>query len=399
VGSIDRSLSPRGTPGPQKHGHCLSTDCQPGKAQQLGQSIVGLLGRTASIRQLMADIDCAARCDAKVLITGETGVGKEVVARLIHHRSRRGSTRLVAINCAGLQDSLLESELFGHVRGSFTGAYQDKPGLLEMAPHGTVFMDEVGEMSTRMQALLLRFLETGEIQRVGATRAHARVDVRLIAATNRDLQAQIASRTFREDLYFRLNVIRLTVPPLRDRPEDIPLFVDHYLSMYSEQHATKRPRISPAAMDALMTHLWPGNVRELKNLIERLVLRADGDTIWLDGLPAEMLPVTQAVEPMRPAASIQNGPLTDELAERMIRGGESFWRVVYPAFMARHLTCADVQAIVRRGLEQTNGNYRSLVELFNMLPTDYRRFLTFLRTHECHLPFQPFRVPPVHGVL
>jgi transcriptional regulator with GAF, ATPase, and Fis domain len=343
------------------------------------------------MRTLIESIDDAARSDAKVLITGETGVGKEVVCRLIHHRSKRASAPLVAINCAGLQDSLLESELFGHVRGSFTGAYLNKSGLLEMAPNGTVFMDEVGEMSVRMQAVLLRFLETGEIQRVGANRAHARVNVRLIAATNRDLQAHMASGAFREDLYFRLNVIRLIVPPLRERPDEIPLFIEHYLSMYSEQHATKRPRISPAAMDALMNHPWPGNVRELKNLIERLVLRAGGETIWLDGLPAEMLPVTQAVEQLPPWAGIQSESLTDELTGRMIRGRESFWRVVYPAFMARHLTCSDVQAIVGRGLEQANGNYRSLVELFNMPPADYRRFLRFLRKHECHLAFQPFR--------
>jgi transcriptional regulator with GAF, ATPase, and Fis domain len=358
------------------------------------QSYVGLIGRTGGMRTLMESIDEAARCDAKVLITGETGVGKEIVGRLIHQRSRRASAPVVTINCAGLQDSLLESELFGHVRGSFTGAYQDKSGLLEMAPNGTVFLDEVGEMSMRMQVVLLRFLETGEIQRVGANRAHTHVNVRLIAATNRDLQTHMASGAFREDLYFRLNVIRLIVPPLRDRSEEIPLFVDHYLSMYSEQHATKRPRISPAAMEALMAHPWPGNVRELKNLIERLVLRACGGTIWLDGLPAEMLSVTRAVEPIRPSAGIQRGPLTDDLADRMIQSGESFWRVVYPAFMARHLTCADVQAIVRRGLEQTNGNYRLLVELFNMLPADYRRFLRFLRKHECHLPFQPFRAGP-----
>jgi DNA-binding NtrC family response regulator len=355
------------------------------------QSYVGLIGRTDGMRTLIESIDDAARCDAKVLITGETGVGKEVVCRLIHDRSRRASAPVVTINCAGLQDSLLESELFGHLRGSFTGAYKDKSGLLEMAPNGTLFMDEVGEMSMRMQVVLLRFLETGEIQRVGANRAHTRVNVRLIAATHRDLHAQMASGAFREDLYFRLNVIRLIVPPLRDRPEDIPLFVDHYLSVFSEQHATKRPQISPAAMDALMTHPWPGNVRELRNLIERLVLRADGGTVRLDGLPAEMLPARQAVEPMRPSAGARNGPLTDDLAERMIRGGESFWRVVYPAFMARHLTCADVQAIVGRGLEQTDGNYRSLVQLFNMLPTDDRRFLRFLRKHECHSPLQPLR--------
>src|SRR5947207_1607395 len=162
---------------------------------------VRLIGRSAAIRAVEDEVDRAARSDAKVLITGETGVGKEVVARLIHHRSARASASLVTLNCAGLPDSLLESELFGHVRGSFTGAYRDKPGLLEMAPNGTVFLDEVGEMSTRMQVVLLRFLETGEIQRIGSNRAHTRVNVRLITATTPDLQTHIASGAFREDLY------------------------------------------------------------------------------------------------------------------------------------------------------------------------------------------------------
>src|SRR5262249_47390960 len=157
-----------------------------------------LLGRSEAIRAIEADVECAARSDAKVLITGETGVGKEVVAKLIHQRSSRANAPLVTLNCAGLPDSLLESELFGHARGSFTGAYRDKPGLLEMGQSGTVFLDEVGEMSTRMQVVLLRFLETGEIQRVGGDRAHTRVNVRLITATNRDLPAQIVSGAFRE---------------------------------------------------------------------------------------------------------------------------------------------------------------------------------------------------------
>jgi len=166
---------------------------------------IRLIGHSDAMQITRADIDCAARSDAKVLITGETGVGKEVVAHLIHHRSVRESAQLVAINCAGLPDSLLESELFGHERGSFTGAHRDKPGLLEMAANGTLFLDEVGEMSARMQTMLLRFLETGEIHRIGATRSHVRVNVRLITATNRDLQNHIASGAFREDLYFRLN--------------------------------------------------------------------------------------------------------------------------------------------------------------------------------------------------
>ncbi|RPJ56599.1 MAG: sigma-54 factor interaction domain-containing protein, partial [Acidobacteria bacterium] len=180
-----------------------------------------LIGTSPAMRDLREEITYAARSDAKILITGESGVGKEILARQIHRQSNRARAQLVTINCAGLPDSLLESELFGHVRGSFTGAYRDKAGLLELANSGTIFMDEVGEMSLRMQALLLRFLESGEIQRVGAERAQARVNVRVIAATNRNLTERIASKDFREDLYYRLNVIHLTVPPLRERREDV----------------------------------------------------------------------------------------------------------------------------------------------------------------------------------
>jgi transcriptional regulator with GAF, ATPase, and Fis domain len=359
---------------------------------------VRLIGQSEGIELLRADIDCAARSDAKVLITGETGVGKEVVARLIHQRSARSSAPLVTVNCAGLPDSLLESELFGHVRGSFTGAYRDKPGLLEMAPNGTVFLDEVGEMSTRMQVVLLRFLETGEIQRIGSNRSHARVNVRLITATNRDLQGHIASGAFREDLYFRLNVIRLCVPPLRDRREDIPLLVEHFLDAYGRQHNVARSDVTPAAMDALIEHRWPGNIRELKNVIERLVLKTAGQPIRPADLPAD---VFGSRAPSMPASaertdgSAGNVSVVDKLAGRIFERGESFWTAVYPDFMSRDLTRDDLRKLVQMGLERSNGNYRLLVQYFNMPAADYKRFLSFLRKHSCHLPFQRFRVAPV----
>ncbi len=260
------------------------------------QKEVWLVGQSDAIRLVESEADVAARSDAKVLITGETGVGKEVVARLIHHRSMRASAPLVTLNCAGLPDSLLESELFGHVRGSFTGAYRDKPGLLEMAPNGTLFLDEVGEMSARMQAVLLRFLESGEIQRVGADRSHTRVNVRLVTATNRDLEAEVANGKFREDLFFRLNVIRLSIPPLRERTGDIPLLVNYFLHSYRQVHQTPASELSPEAMDALVAHRWPGNVRELKNVVERIVLKATGPVVELADLPAEV---------RRPLAALQ----------------------------------------------------------------------------------------------
>jgi transcriptional regulator with GAF, ATPase, and Fis domain len=356
-----------------------------------------LVGQSEAIRLLEADIECAARSDAKVLITGETGVGKEVVARLIHHRSSRASGPLVTVNCAGLPDSLLESELFGHVRGSFTGAYRDKPGILEMAPNGTVFLDEVGEMSPRMQAVLLRFLETGEIQRVGADRSHTRVSVRLITATNRELQAQIGAGAFREDLYFRLNVIRLCIPPLRERKDDIVLLVDHYLEQYCRQHRVARPEISPAAMEVLTSHRWPGNIRELKNVVERVVLKVNGPVVRPVDLPGDVTTVTRRINGAEPAAEMQTAPsrsVVDDLADRMLKNGESFWAVVYPLFMSRDLTRADLRKLVKLGLESTNGNYRLLTQLFNMGDDDYKKFLNFLRKYDCHLPFQLFRVAP-----
>jgi len=288
------------------------------------------------------------------------------------------------------------------VRGSFTGAYRDKPGLLEMAPNGTVFLDEVGEMSTRMQVVLLRFLETGEIQRIGSDRSHTHVNVRLITATNRDLATQIAAGNFREDLYFRLNVIRLCIPPLRERRDDIPLLVDYYLDSYSTQHRVSKPELSPAVMDVLLGYRWPGNIRELKNVIERLVVRANAHALRPADLPSEIfLPARETVPfvPARDQMPVPDGSprpiVASELLARMLQRGESFWSAVYPVFMSRDLTRDDLRTIVQAGLQSTNGNYRLLVQLFNMPEPDYKRFLSFLRKHDCHLPFQRFRVAPV----
>lgn len=348
-----------------------------------------LIGRSPTIRELREELAYAARSDAKILITGESGVGKEILARLIHKQSTRARAQLVTINCAGLPDSLLESELFGHVRGSFTGAYRDKPGLLETANSGTIFMDEVGEMSLRMQALLLRFLESGEIQRVGAERAQARVNVRVIAATNRNLTERIASKDFREDLYYRLNVIHLTVPALRDRREDVPELLDHFIAYYSTRHSLPVPRLAPEALSQLVGYNWPGNVRELKNFVERLVLRARSGLITPADLPMEIIPPPQAPvrEPVRGAA-------IERMYDRMVNGRETFWAVVYEPFMSRDMTRDDLRALISRGLEQTRGSYRILVQLFNMPEADYKRFLNFLRKHDCQMPFQRFRNLP-----
>jgi DNA-binding NtrC family response regulator len=341
------------------------------------------------MRALDEDLRDAARSDAKVLITGESGVGKELAARTIHAFSARSSGPLVALNSAGVPDTLLESELFGHVRGSFTGAYRDRPGLFELARGGTVLLDEVGEMSLRMQSLLLRFLETGEIQPVGSDRPRTRVDVRVIAMTNRRLVDQMAAKAFREDLYYRLNVIHIIVPPLRDRREDVPALVEQFLRLSVQRYGVEPPEISAEAMACLVEYRWPGNVRELKNVIERCVVRSRNRVIVPADLPPEILgaPVVATT-----AGGTVPVAIADATFNRLIAGDESFWSAVYAPFMARDLTRADLRRIVTLGLERTKGNYRLLLQLFNMSESDYKRFLNFLRKYQCQLPFQSFRV-------
>ena len=354
---------------------------------------VVMVGVSAAVRGIEEEIHHAARTDAKVLITGESGVGKEIVARLIHQRSNRGRGPLVTINCAGFPDSLLESELFGHVKGSFTDAYRDKRGWLEMAHGGTIFMDEVGEMSLRMQALLLRFLESGEIQRVGSDRPLAALDVRVITATHRRLLERIADQTFREDLYYRLNVIHVEVPPLRDRREDIPVLLSHFLRTFSETHQMPAPEVSNEALKCLGAYQWPGNIRELKNVAERLILRCRNGRITEEALPPEVWRSRAAPSSIEVHRDEQPGPrICETLFDRLVKDGDSFWTAVYEPFMARDLTRADVRELIRMGLEHTRGNYKLLVTGFNMPPEDYKRFLNFLRKYECHVPFQRFRM-------
>lgn len=241
-------------------------------------------------RAMQGVLEQAARIaplDMTVLIAGESGVGKEFVVRMIHEQSGRNTGSLVSVNCAALTDTLLESELFGHARGAFTGAIREKPGLFETASHGTLFLDEVGEMSPALQAKLLRALQEGEIRRVGAEKT-IKVTPRVIAASNRDLRAAIASGSFREDLYFRLGAFVITIPPLRDRREAIPALVHEFCSRAAKRFRKEVPSIDPDAMTRLVNYRWPGNVRELEHAIERAVVLADAAVIQTVHLPAEV---------------------------------------------------------------------------------------------------------------
>ena len=244
-----------------------------------------MIGDSPALRQVMAAVARAAPTNATVLIQGESGVGKELVARTIHRNSLRSRERFVQVNCAAIPEELIESELFGHEKGSFTGATEKQIGKFEQADRGTIFLDEVGDMSAKTQAKVLRVLQEGEVERLGSART-IKVDVRVIAATNKNLEEEIEKGHFREDLYFRLAVIPIHVPPLRERQGDIALLVRHYMESFSRENNTRPKRITQAALEALQRYRWKGNIRELRNTVERMIIMTAGDTIDLADLPS-----------------------------------------------------------------------------------------------------------------
>lgn len=242
-----------------------------------------MVGESPAMRQLRDQVAMAAPTNGRVLIYGENGTGKELVARTIHNLSRRRNHAFVEVNCAAIPEELIESELFGHVRGAFTGAVADRRGKFEAADGGTIFLDEIGDMSLKTQAKVLRVLQEQTLEAVGGT-TRIKVDARVLAATNKDLQSEIRAGNFREDLYFRLNVIPIFVPPLRDRHEDIPLLADHFMAEFAREYGRRPKTFDAGARGALQRYQWPGNVRELRNVIERLVIMVPGDLIGASDL-------------------------------------------------------------------------------------------------------------------
>jgi two-component system response regulator HydG len=257
--------------------------------QHLGGPFAGIVGRSDALRSVLEVARQVAPSEATVLITGESGTGKELLARALHEMSDRASGPMIRVNCAAIPETLFESELFGYEKGAFTGAANRKPGRFELADGGTLFLDEVAEMSPASQVKLLRVLQEGEFERVGGTKTVS-VDVRLIAATNRDLERDVAERKFREDLYYRLNVIPIHLPSLRERREDIPLLAAHFLRSYADKNRKDLRGITDEALDALSAHRWPGNVRELENTIERAVVLCRDDRVGLENLPPQLQP-------------------------------------------------------------------------------------------------------------
>ncbi len=264
-----------------------------------------MVGESLQMRQLREQVAMAAPTNGRVLIFGENGTGKELVARTIHALSRRRNQPFVEVNCAAIPEELIESELFGHVKGAFTGAVADRKGKFEAAQNGTIFLDEIGDMSLKTQAKVLRVLQEQIAEPVGST-ARIQVDARVLAATNKDLQSEIKTGNFREDLYFRLNVIPIFVPPLRERSEDIPLLVEHFIADLALEYGRPAKTVTPAAMSRLKSYRWPGNVRELRNVVERVVIMAPGDEIGerdLAFLSGEA-PVERSVDEAAPAVPL-----------------------------------------------------------------------------------------------
>lgn len=267
------------------------------EGSQPGSEGVRIITRNARMIELMALAERVADTPLTVLIEGESGTGKELFAQLIHEKSSRAEKAFVKINCAALPENLLESELFGHVRGAFTGAHQDRIGRFELADGGTIFLDEIGEMPLALQAKLLRVLQSSEFERLGESTTR-RVDVRVIGATNRDLPEEIAAGKFREDLFYRLNAVRLKIPPLRERREDIPLLAAHFIRRYARPDVAERMCLSSDAIAAIASYPWKGNVRELENVVSRAVFLARGEEIELDDLPEDFRGVAPMESPM-----------------------------------------------------------------------------------------------------
>jgi len=338
--------------------------------QQLKKNLADrpTIGKSQKIRQVFSLVDKVAETDSTILIFGESGTGKELIAREIHLKSGRSEGSFVSINCGALPETLLESELFGHVRGSFTGAIRDKEGLFAVAKGGTFFLDEVGETSPTIQVKLLRVLQEREIIPVGGTRP-VKVDVRLIAATNADLEKDVETGKFRADLYYRLNVIPIRIPPLRERRDDIPLLVEHFLKTYCEGASRPIKTVSAEAFEVLMQYQWPGNVRELENAIERAVILQEGRVIMPDDLPDKMrAKVGQRSESVVSVTNITLDQLEREYLLKVLE--ETGWHKKRAASILGINASTLYRKLQRYGFEKALGPVRTAEDLVGAAKSD-----------------------------
>jgi DNA-binding NtrC family response regulator len=326
---------------------CRLTELVDHLEQRLGEKFGRMIGRSKAMEALFRQMDLVAPARSNVLIVGESGTGKELVANALHEHSPRVAGRFLPINCAAIPAEILESELFGHERGAFTGAHVRKVGKFELADEGTLFLDEIGELPQEVQVKLLRVLEQREFMRVGGTETIT-VDIRLIAATNQDLEALVNEGKFRSDLYYRLKVVTLKIPPLRDRREDIPLLANHFLDTFAEENNRPGMRFSPDAMRSLVNARWEGNVRELRNLVESLAVLAPEDEVRPEDLPAEYRQAERRPD--------------DAAEEDEVSGGEE--EIVEPA---GEMTMDEIERrAILQALERTGGNRTQAAELLGI---------------------------------
>ena len=340
-------------------------------------SYAGIVGHSREIEEVCAQIGIAAGSPATVLIEGESGTGKELVARAIHQNSDRRDGPFVTVDCGAIPETLVESELFGIRRGSFTGATADRTGLIESANRGTLFLDEISNTSPALQVKLLRVLQEREVRRVGDTKGRA-VDIRLIAATNANLDTLVETGTFRQDLLFRLKVLHIQVPPLRSRKQDIPDIALSFLERLNETNKTKK-RFGRGILDALATGNYAGNIRELQNLIERAYFSTTVGN------------VIKTVEVESGARHWQSSDEVQSWFKDLTAGRKDFWTLIHARYKNRDISRENVIALMDLGLRATRGSYTSVASLFHLDRREYRRFMDFLRRNGCQPDFREYR--------
>jgi two-component system nitrogen regulation response regulator GlnG len=330
---------------------------------------LGIVGRSESMQSVFKMIGQLAGTDASVLITGESGTGKELVARAIYHHSRRSEQPFLAINCAAIPEQLLESELFGHERGAFTGATHQRIGKFEQSHHGTVFLDEIGDMSSSTQTKLLRVLQSGTFERVGGNQT-IEVDLRIIAATNRNLEQAVAQRQFREDLFYRLNVVRIRLPGLRERRDDIPLLVDYFLKKHARDEGRGVHSLAAETLECLKTHTWPGNVRELENAVEHAVVMAKGSVVLPGDLPPEIVGATPETLTATGGAGAATGPAPSELSPEALAVALFRWARGHKELK---VIPAVERELLRQALLETRGNQVQAARLLGITRATLRK--------------------------
>ncbi len=343
----------------------------------------GLVGRSAGMQRVYDSIAAVANTNATVIVRGESGTGKELVARALHRESR-SRDRFVAVNCAAIPEGILESELFGHSRGAYTGAVSGRIGKFEEAHGGTILLDEVGEMAPATQAKILRVLQEKEVTPLGRNRTTP-VDVRVIAATNCDLEEKVSRSGFREDLYYRLMIFPITLPPLRERKDDIPVTGEFFVHKFNGELGMQVDGLTKKALDFLSSEYWKGNVRELEGVVYRAM-------VWKRHAAIHKAP--KAITGHLDVADIQHPCRITGGSRSPDEPGEdfpNFWLSVAQPYTERLITKSHVRQIVRRALEQADGNYRRVVQLFRLPDSDYKRFMDFLRRHECSVDFRVYR--------